>query len=172
MPTLFIDPELGRVGLSERAGCGSGLRHRRRHPARRQDPSSQHRRGDQGLLKAVVDRGTGSDSGLLAVLPQRREVMSVVQMAMIGKVPYPQVRDTIFTHPTMAECWLALRHPVTQASGGSITERAPEPVWLSRFGQQRSLAEEDPSFGDREVLVVGGSRPTAGRIDTDLPACF
>ena len=31
------------------------------------------------------------------------EVASVVQMAMVGRLPYTQVRDTIFTHPTMAE---------------------------------------------------------------------
>lgn len=29
--------------------------------------------------------------------------MAVVQMAMIGKVPYDAVANTIFTHPTMAE---------------------------------------------------------------------
>src|SRR5690606_39613183 len=31
------------------------------------------------------------------------EVLSAVQMAMLGQLPYQQVRDAIFTHPTMAE---------------------------------------------------------------------
>jgi pyruvate/2-oxoglutarate dehydrogenase complex dihydrolipoamide dehydrogenase (E3) component len=29
--------------------------------------------------------------------------MSVVQMAMLGKLPYTALRDAIFAHPTLAE---------------------------------------------------------------------
>ena len=29
--------------------------------------------------------------------------MSVLQMAMMGKVPYTAIRDGVFAHPTMAE---------------------------------------------------------------------
>ena len=31
------------------------------------------------------------------------EIMSAVQLAMIGNLPYTAVRDAILTHPTLAE---------------------------------------------------------------------
>jgi Pyridine nucleotide-disulphide oxidoreductase, dimerisation domain len=35
--------------------------------------------------------------------PEAGEVMAVVQMAMLAGLPYTALRDTILTHPTMAE---------------------------------------------------------------------
>ena len=57
----------------------------------------------KGVLKAVIDRKTDQILGCSLFCHSAGEVMSVVQMAMLGKVPYTAVRDTIFTHPTMAE---------------------------------------------------------------------
>jgi len=31
------------------------------------------------------------------------EVMAMIQIAMMGKVPYTVLRDAIFAHPTLAE---------------------------------------------------------------------
>ena len=30
-------------------------------------------------------------------------MMSVLQVAMMGKLPYTAIRDAVFTHPTLAE---------------------------------------------------------------------
>lgn len=57
----------------------------------------------KGLLKAVIDKRSGQILGCSLLCHAAGEVMSVVQMAMLGRVPYQAVRDTIFTHPTMAE---------------------------------------------------------------------
>ncbi|MFM9033395.1 MAG: mercuric reductase [Mycobacterium sp.] len=101
--TLFIDPELGRVGLTEEAARAAG------HdivvaalPAAK-IPRANTAGETTGLLKAVVDRGTGQILGCSLLCHSAGEVMSVVQTAMLGKMPYTAVRDTIFTHPTMAE---------------------------------------------------------------------
>lgn len=101
--TLFIDPELGRVGLTEQQARAAG------HdvvvallPAGK-IPRANTAGETKGLLKAVVDRGSGQILGCSLLCHSAGEVMSVVQMAMLGKVPYTAVRDTIFTHPTMAE---------------------------------------------------------------------
>lgn len=101
--TLFIDPELGRVGLTEEQAVAAG------HdivvatlPAKK-IPRANTAGEATGILKAVVDRATGQILGCSLFCHGAGEVMSVVQMAMIGAVPYPQVRDTVFTHPTMAE---------------------------------------------------------------------
>ena len=31
------------------------------------------------------------------------EIMTVLQMAMMGQVPYTVIRDAVFAHPTLAE---------------------------------------------------------------------
>jgi pyruvate/2-oxoglutarate dehydrogenase complex dihydrolipoamide dehydrogenase (E3) component len=101
--TLFIDPELGRVGLTEEQALAQGF-----DVAVATLPASRVPRANtvgetKGVLKAVVDRKTNQILGCSLFCHGAGEVMSVVQMAMIGQVPYQQVRDTIFTHPTMAE---------------------------------------------------------------------
>lgn len=57
----------------------------------------------KGLLKAVVDKQSGQILGCSLLCHSAGEVMSVVQTAMLGKLSYQTLRDTIFTHPTMAE---------------------------------------------------------------------
>ncbi len=101
--TLFIDPELGRVGLTEEQAVAAGYDVAVATLPANKIPRANTAGETKGLLKAVVDRRTDQILGCSLLCHSAGEVMSVVQMAMIGKVPYPQVRDTIFTHPTMAE---------------------------------------------------------------------
>src|SRR5690606_39544357 len=56
-----------------------------------------------GTWKAVVDASTDRILGAALLGRDAGEVLSAVQMAMLGQLPYQQVRDAIFTHPTMAE---------------------------------------------------------------------
>ena len=41
--------------------------------------------------------------GAVALGIEGGEVMSIFEMAIIGKVAYPTIRVTIFAHPTLAE---------------------------------------------------------------------
>jgi pyruvate/2-oxoglutarate dehydrogenase complex dihydrolipoamide dehydrogenase (E3) component len=54
-------------------------------------------------MKILVDANSDQILGFTMVGPQAGEVTSVVQMAMIGGLPYTAVRDTIFGHPLMSE---------------------------------------------------------------------
>lgn len=101
--TLFIDPELGRVGLTEEQAVAQGYDIAVATLPAAKIPRAITTGETQGVLKAVVDRTTDQILGCSLFCHGAGEVMSVVQMAMLGKVPYTQVRDTIFTHPTMAE---------------------------------------------------------------------
>jgi pyruvate/2-oxoglutarate dehydrogenase complex dihydrolipoamide dehydrogenase (E3) component len=101
--TLFIDPELGRVGLTEEQAVARGFDVAVATLPAAKVPRANTAGETKGLLKAVVDRQTSQILGCSLFCHSAGEVMSVVQMAMIGQVPYQQVRDTIFTHPTMAE---------------------------------------------------------------------
>ncbi|MEE6136955.1 mercuric reductase [Mycobacterium sp. 050128] len=101
--TLFIDPELGRVGLTEEQALAQGYQIAVASLTAAKIPRANTAGETKGVLKAVVERETGQILGCSLFCHSAGEIMSVVQMAMRGKVPYTEVRDTIFTHPTMAE---------------------------------------------------------------------
>jgi pyruvate/2-oxoglutarate dehydrogenase complex dihydrolipoamide dehydrogenase (E3) component len=101
--TVFTDPELGRVGLSERQARQRGLDYHVvkmpvSHVARALEMGEA-----RGLMKALVDPGTGQILGAAVLGVNGGELMAVIQMAMLGKVPVTTIRETIFTHPTLAE---------------------------------------------------------------------
>jgi pyruvate/2-oxoglutarate dehydrogenase complex dihydrolipoamide dehydrogenase (E3) component len=55
------------------------------------------------MWKAVVERGTDQILGVSLLGHESSEVIAVVQMAILGQLPYQRVRDAVITHPTMAE---------------------------------------------------------------------
>jgi len=101
--TLFIDPQLGRVGMSEReAGATS------RPIAVAKLPMTSVARAietdeTRGFIKAVVDTDTGEILGAAVLGVEGGELMAVLQMAMMGGVTYQVIRDGVFAHPTLAE---------------------------------------------------------------------
>lgn len=54
-------------------------------------------------MKMLIDEGSDRILGFTAFGAEATELMSVVQMAMIGDLPYTSLRDALFTHPTAAE---------------------------------------------------------------------
>jgi len=100
---VFTTPELGRVGLSETEALHAGYGIRIATMPVSAIPRARTVGQLDGAWKAVVERGT--DRILGAALHGRgsSEVIAVIQMAMLGDVPYQQLRDAVITHPTMAE---------------------------------------------------------------------
>jgi pyruvate/2-oxoglutarate dehydrogenase complex dihydrolipoamide dehydrogenase (E3) component len=101
--TVFIDPQLGRVGLSEREAQESGVDF-----VVAKLPMSRVARAietgeTRGFMKAVVDANTDQILGCAILGIEGGEVMAVLQMAMMGGVPYTTIRDSAFAHPTLAE---------------------------------------------------------------------
>lgn len=101
--TVFIDPQLGRVGLTEAEAKAQGKRFRvakmpMAYVARALEVSES-----RGLMKAIVDAETDQILGCAVLGIEGGEIMSLLEMAMIGSVPYTKIRDAIFAHPTLAE---------------------------------------------------------------------
>ncbi|HKZ27272.1 MAG TPA: mercuric reductase [Rubrobacteraceae bacterium] len=101
--TVFIDPQLGRVGLSEREAREGDLdvrvaRMPMSHVARALEVDEP-----RGFMKAVVDAETGQILGCAILGIEGGEIMSMIQIAMMGGVPYTALRDGVFAHPTLAE---------------------------------------------------------------------
>jgi pyruvate/2-oxoglutarate dehydrogenase complex dihydrolipoamide dehydrogenase (E3) component len=99
---VFIDPEFARVGLSEREAHDAGIAYRLATLPVRMIPRAQTLSEQKGFMKALV----GSDGHILgfAMLgAQAGEVMTSVQMAMLGRLDFTALRDGIIAHPTLAE---------------------------------------------------------------------
>jgi pyruvate/2-oxoglutarate dehydrogenase complex dihydrolipoamide dehydrogenase (E3) component len=101
--TLFTDPELGRVGLTEDEARNKGLKIKVAKLPASAIPRAVTSGETRGLLKAVIDAETNKILGASILLAEGGEIMAAVQMAMLGGVPYTAVRDVVFAHPTMAE---------------------------------------------------------------------
>ncbi len=101
--TVFMDPQLGRVGLSEREAREQGRDVRvakmpMSHVARAIEVDET-----RGLMKAVVEAETDQILGVAVLGIEGGELMSLLQVAMMGNLPYTALRDGIFSHPTLAE---------------------------------------------------------------------
>ena len=101
--TVFTDPQLGRVGLSEREAREQGrdvlvAKMPMSHVARALEVDEP-----RGMLKAVVDAGTNRILGAAVLGIEGGEIAAMLQIAMMGGLPYTALRDGIFAHPTLAE---------------------------------------------------------------------
>jgi probable pyridine nucleotide-disulfide oxidoreductase len=101
--TLFTDPELARVGLTEREARAQGRRVRIARLAAAAIPRAVTSGEMRGSLKAVVDAGSDKILGAAILASEGGEIMTVIQVAMSAGLPYTALRDMILCHPTMAE---------------------------------------------------------------------
>ncbi|MET0133375.1 MAG: FAD-dependent oxidoreductase [Kibdelosporangium sp.] len=101
--TIFITPELGRVGLTERQARDAGRDIVVAKLPVAEIPRAQTMRDTDGLWKAVVEAGTDRILGASLLGPQAGEVITVVHLAMMAGIPYRGLRDAIISHPTMSE---------------------------------------------------------------------
>jgi pyruvate/2-oxoglutarate dehydrogenase complex dihydrolipoamide dehydrogenase (E3) component len=101
--TVFIDPQLGRVGLSEQQARAEGRDIRVAKMPMAWVARALETDETLGLMKAVVDAENGQILGAAILGIEGGEIMAVLQMAMMGGVPYTDIRDAVFAHPTLAE---------------------------------------------------------------------
>jgi pyruvate/2-oxoglutarate dehydrogenase complex dihydrolipoamide dehydrogenase (E3) component len=101
--TVFIDPQLGRIGLSEREAQKQGrtvrvARMPMNHVARAVELDEA-----RGFMKALVEPTSGQILGAAVLGIEGGELMAAFQLAMMGRIPYERLRDAVFAHPTLAE---------------------------------------------------------------------
>lgn len=108
--TVFMDPQLGRIGLTETEA-------RTRHGATRVEPKNIRVAKmpmawvaralevdeSRGMMKAVIDDNTRQILGFACLGIEGGELMSMIQIAMMGRVRYGQLADAVFAHPCLSE---------------------------------------------------------------------
>ncbi len=101
--TMFIDPQLGRIGLSESEARTKGYNIKVAKMPMSYVARALELDESRGFMKAVVEVESGQILGATVLGIEGGELMAVLQMAIMGKVPYGVLRDGVFAHPTLAE---------------------------------------------------------------------
>jgi pyruvate/2-oxoglutarate dehydrogenase complex dihydrolipoamide dehydrogenase (E3) component len=101
--TIFIDPQLGRVGITESEAKARDLNYSvaklsMSHVARALETGET-----RGFMKAIVDNDSKKILGCAILSVGGGEVMNVLEVAMIGGLPYTVLRDLTIAHPTIGE---------------------------------------------------------------------
>jgi pyruvate/2-oxoglutarate dehydrogenase complex dihydrolipoamide dehydrogenase (E3) component len=101
--TVFIDPQLGRVGITEREARAQGRAIRVAKLPMSAVIRALETGETRGFMKAVVDAGSGQILGCAVLGSEGGEIMTMIQVAMLGKLTCTAMADAIFTHPLLAE---------------------------------------------------------------------
>ncbi|TMF46132.1 MAG: mercuric reductase [Chloroflexi bacterium] len=101
--TVFIDPQLGRVGLSETDARKSGRTIKVAKMPMNYVARALEVDESRGFMKAIVDADTGHILGCAILGIEGGEIMAMLEIAIMGKLSYTVLRDAIFAHPTLAE---------------------------------------------------------------------
>ncbi len=101
--TLFADPELARVGLSESEALKRGIKYRLAKLPMDAFLKTRTLGATTGFAKALISASNDRILGFCAVGVGAGDLLAPVQLAMATNLPYTSLRDLILVHPTLSE---------------------------------------------------------------------
>jgi len=101
--TVYIDPQLGRIGLTEQEARAQGRTIRVAKIPMAWVARALETAETRGFIKAVVDTESKQILGAAVLAAEGGEIMSMIEIAMMGKLPYTALEDGIFAHPAWSE---------------------------------------------------------------------
>jgi pyruvate/2-oxoglutarate dehydrogenase complex dihydrolipoamide dehydrogenase (E3) component len=101
--TVFIDPQLGRVGLAETEARAQNKKFRIAKMPMSYVARALEVDETRGFMKVLVDTATDQILGAAILGLEGGEIMSMLQLAMMGQLPYTVLREATFAHPALAE---------------------------------------------------------------------
>jgi pyruvate/2-oxoglutarate dehydrogenase complex dihydrolipoamide dehydrogenase (E3) component len=100
---VFIDPQLGRIGITEKEARQQGKQIRIAKMPMTYVARAKEFGETRGLMKVIVDAQSDQILGAAILGMEGGEIAAMVQLAMMGKIPYPVLQNGIFAHPTLSE---------------------------------------------------------------------
>ena len=117
----FTDPEVGAVGLTESQARKQSLRIRTGYsPLSDSTRGFIHGPGNDGFIKLIEDADSGVLIGGTTSGPSGGEMLSMLSVAVAGKVPTERLRHMIWAYPTF--------HRGIEGALQALAEPATEPV--------------------------------------------
>jgi pyruvate/2-oxoglutarate dehydrogenase complex dihydrolipoamide dehydrogenase (E3) component len=105
---VFTDPELGRVGITEREARASGKKFKM-GTYKVENVSRAVERGETaGLMKIIVDAEDDCVLGAAVLGVSGGEVVQMLGTLILAKSPYTTLKEVVYIHPTMAEGFWSL----------------------------------------------------------------
>jgi pyruvate/2-oxoglutarate dehydrogenase complex dihydrolipoamide dehydrogenase (E3) component len=101
--TIFMDPQLGRVGVTEEEARAAGRKINVFVMPMSRVARALETDESRGFMKVVTDERSGRILGAAILGIEGGEILAQLQIAMMGKLHYKVLRDGIFAHPTLAE---------------------------------------------------------------------
>jgi pyruvate/2-oxoglutarate dehydrogenase complex dihydrolipoamide dehydrogenase (E3) component len=101
--TVYIDPQLGRIGLTEAEARAQNKKMRVAKMPMNYVARALEVDETRGFMKALVDTETDQLLGAAVLGIEGGEIMTQLQLAMMGKLSCSTLRDAVFAHPTLAE---------------------------------------------------------------------
>lgn len=100
---IFMDPQLGRVGITEKQAKEQGIDYKIAKLPMRLVARAIETSNTEGFYKAIVHAKTHKILGAAILAPQGGELVTILQVAMMGGLKYHQLRNSPIAHPTYAE---------------------------------------------------------------------
>ncbi|WP_454786017.1 mercuric reductase [Legionella sp. WA2024007413] len=101
--TVFLDPELARIGMTEAQAIAQGYSLKIAKIPAAVIPRAKTQGETTGILKAVIDAKTDQILGVSIFCAEAGEILGVIQLAMELGITYQKLRDVMFAHPTLVE---------------------------------------------------------------------
>jgi pyruvate/2-oxoglutarate dehydrogenase complex dihydrolipoamide dehydrogenase (E3) component len=100
---VFTDPQLGRVGLTEKEARAAGHKLKIGKIPTAWVARAIERDETAGLMKVVVDAATDRILGASILAPEGGELVQILGFVMLAGAPYTLLRGAVYIHPTLAE---------------------------------------------------------------------
>ncbi len=112
---VFTDPELGRVGMTEKEARATGLPLKIGRTPMTQVARAVERDETAGLMKLIVDARNDRILGATVLASNGGELVHMLYALMLGNLPYTLLKGAVYIHPTLAEGFFLLIDDVKRA---------------------------------------------------------
>jgi dihydrolipoamide dehydrogenase len=100
---MFTDPQFGRIGVSEDEAKKKNLNYKVAKLQMNYIARAIETNETTGLMKAIVDADSKQILGAAVIGEQGGEMMSMLEIAMMGNLTYDVLRNAVFAHPLYSE---------------------------------------------------------------------
>jgi pyruvate/2-oxoglutarate dehydrogenase complex dihydrolipoamide dehydrogenase (E3) component len=105
---VFTDPELGRVGMTEKAAREAGYRLKVGKIPMSWVARAIERGETEGLMKIVINADSNRILGAAILGSEGGELVQILMALMMADAPWTLFKQAMFIHPTMAEGFFTL----------------------------------------------------------------
>ncbi|MFD3000036.1 mercuric reductase [Pontibacter toksunensis] len=100
---VFTDPQLGRIGLSEKQAKEQRLKYKVAKLEMAKVARGVETGHTKGFMKVLVNEENEQIIGAAILAAEGGEIMTALQIAMMGKLSYKELQEGVFAHPTYLE---------------------------------------------------------------------